>query len=86
MTARSRWSCPTLGPIRSGWRSWEDRDRIAQDLHDHVIQRLFATGLSVQVAARLTEEPGLSGALDSLVDPATVADAGAVVREAAWPT
>ena len=116
----------------------EDRDRIAQDLHDHVIQRLFATGLSVQVAARLTEEPELrerltrsaadlddtiqqirasifelrednepeslrttvlsiirqvrsllpseprvelSGALDSLVDPATVADAGAVVRE-----
>ena len=26
----------------------EDRDRIARDLHDHVIQRLFATGLSAQ--------------------------------------
>ena len=26
----------------------EDRDRIAEDLHDHVIQRLFATGLTVQ--------------------------------------
>ena len=26
----------------------EDRDRIARDLHDLVIQRLFATGLSVQ--------------------------------------
>jgi len=26
----------------------EDRDRIARDLHDHVIQRLFATGLTVQ--------------------------------------
>ena len=26
----------------------EDRDRIARDLHDHVIQRLFAAGLSVQ--------------------------------------
>lgn len=25
-----------------------DRDRIAQDLHDHVIQRLFATGMSLQ--------------------------------------
>jgi signal transduction histidine kinase len=37
----------------------EDRDRIAQDLHDHVIQRLFATGLSVQVAARLADEPEL---------------------------
>lgn len=26
----------------------EDRDRIARDLHDHVIQQLFATGLSLQ--------------------------------------
>jgi signal transduction histidine kinase len=26
----------------------EDRDRIARDLHDHVIQRLFAIGLTVQ--------------------------------------
>lgn len=33
----------------------EDRDRIAHDLHDHVIQRLFAAGLSLQAAtARLT--------------------------------
>ena len=27
---------------------FEERDRIAADLHDHVIQRLFATGLSLQ--------------------------------------
>jgi signal transduction histidine kinase len=33
----------------------EDRDRIARDLHDHVIQRLFAAGLSLQ---------GLAGRLD----------------------
>jgi len=26
----------------------EDRDRIARDLHDHVVQRLFAAGLSLQ--------------------------------------
>jgi signal transduction histidine kinase len=26
----------------------EDRDRVASDLHDHVIQRLFAAGLSLQ--------------------------------------
>lgn len=32
----------------------QDRDRIARDLHDHVIQRLFAIGLSVQsIAASL---------------------------------
>lgn len=29
-----------------------DRDRIAGDLHDHVIQRLFATGLSLQGTVR----------------------------------
>jgi signal transduction histidine kinase len=30
----------------------EDRDRIAADLHDHVIQRLFAAGLSLQSVAK----------------------------------
>lgn len=29
----------------------EDRSRIARDLHDHVIQRLFAIGLNLQAAA-----------------------------------
>ncbi|MBW3086416.1 Oxygen sensor histidine kinase response regulator DevS/DosS [Austwickia sp. TVS 96-490-7B] len=33
----------------------EDRDRIARDMHDHVIQRLYATGLSLQSAARRTD-------------------------------
>jgi signal transduction histidine kinase len=27
---------------------YEDRDRIARDLHDHVIQRVFASGLALQ--------------------------------------
>ena len=31
----------------------EDRDRIARDLHDHVIQQLFAIGLSLQGLAAL---------------------------------
>ncbi len=35
----------------------EDRDRIARDLHDSVIQRLFAIGLSLQGTARLVERP-----------------------------
>ncbi len=35
----------------------EDRDRIARDLHDLVIQRLFATGLSLQgLESRLDDE------------------------------
>jgi len=33
-----------------------DRDRIARDLHDLVIQRLFAAGLSVQSLTRFTKE------------------------------
>jgi signal transduction histidine kinase len=31
---------------------FEDRSRIARDLHDHVIQQLFATGLELQNVAR----------------------------------
>jgi signal transduction histidine kinase len=34
----------------------EDQERIARDLHDTVIQRLFATGLSLQGATRLIRE------------------------------
>jgi signal transduction histidine kinase len=35
----------------------EDRDRIAMDLHDHVIQELFAIGLSLEgTAAQLSED------------------------------
>ena len=46
----------------------EDRDRIARDMHDHVIQRLFATGLSLQSASRLTEHPTVRTRLDDAVD------------------
>jgi signal transduction histidine kinase len=34
-----------------------DRDRIARDLHDHVIQRLFATGLQLQGTLRRLADP-----------------------------
>jgi signal transduction histidine kinase len=38
---------------------FEDRDRIARDLHDLVIQRLYATGMQLEGAARLIDEhPG----------------------------
>lgn len=33
----------------------EDRDRIARDLHDHVIQRLFSAGMTIQGVAGLRE-------------------------------
>ncbi|MFE6502438.1 GAF domain-containing protein [Kitasatospora sp. NPDC057738] len=38
----------------------EDRDRIARDLHDLAIQRLFATGMTLQSAGRLIESQAAS--------------------------
>lgn len=35
----------------------DERERIARDLHDDVIQRLFATGLSLQAVAQMVKEP-----------------------------
>ncbi|MHB1718795.1 MAG: GAF domain-containing sensor histidine kinase [Acidimicrobiales bacterium] len=35
----------------------EERERIARNLHDTVIQRLFAVGLSLQSSLRLVEQP-----------------------------
>lgn len=47
----------------------EDRDRIARDLHDHVIQQLFATGLSLQGALqRPGDEETIRTVLDNSVD------------------
>ena len=45
----------------------EDRDRIARDLHDHVIQRLFAIGLTVQGLAVAGGNEQQSRKLDQVV-------------------
>ncbi len=45
----------------------EDRDRIARDLHDLVIQRLFAIGLSIQSAAREATKPTVRERLEHVV-------------------
>ncbi len=45
-----------------------DRERIARDLHDLVIQRLFATGLHLQGARRFATGDEVRGRLDSAVD------------------
>ncbi len=47
---------------------FEDRDRIGRDLHDLVIQRLFAVGLSLQSTARATGSAELTDKLDAAVD------------------
>lgn len=53
-----------------------DRDRIARDLHDHVIQRLFAVGLSLQGTVPRTREPEVQQRLSEAVD-----DLQAVIQE-----
>lgn len=45
----------------------EDRDRIARDLHDTVIQRIFAVALSLQAASGVTRDPDLAGRLQTAV-------------------
>jgi len=46
----------------------QDRDRIARDLHDLVIQRLYATGMSLQGAMPLIARPEASDRVSSAVD------------------
>lgn len=46
----------------------EDRARIARDLHDHVIQQLFAAGMTVQGVAVGLPDSGPAKMLDKVVD------------------
>jgi signal transduction histidine kinase len=47
---------------------FEDRDRIARDLHDLVIQRLYATGISLQGAVGLIGAPEVANRVSQAVD------------------
>jgi signal transduction histidine kinase len=44
-----------------------DRERIARDLHDTVIQRLFATGLALQSSLPLVDNPDLRDRLEDAI-------------------
>ncbi|MFJ2738156.1 GAF domain-containing sensor histidine kinase [Streptomyces sp. NPDC087440] len=46
----------------------EERDRIARDLHDLAIQRLFATGMTLQSVERLVEHPQATERIGRAVD------------------
>jgi signal transduction histidine kinase len=46
----------------------EDRDRIARDLHDHVIQRLFVTGMSLQGSLRRITDKEVRGRVTTAVE------------------
>jgi signal transduction histidine kinase len=54
----------------------QDRDRIARDLHDHVIQRLFAAGLRIQSVAAMAKELPVAGRLGEVVN-----DLDATIRQ-----
>jgi signal transduction histidine kinase len=54
----------------------EDRDRIARDMHDHVIGRLFAAGMSAHGLTRWITDPAGRRKLSSHVD-----DLDAVIRD-----
>ncbi|MFE6183436.1 GAF domain-containing protein [Streptomyces sp. NPDC056465] len=47
---------------------YEDRDRIARDLHDLVIQRLFATGIMLEGAQRRSPVPAVQAGIGRAVD------------------
>jgi signal transduction histidine kinase len=61
---------------RAALAVFADRDRIARDLHDLVIQRLFATGLSLQGTARLAESSDVEQRIRSSVN-----DLDATIRD-----
>jgi signal transduction histidine kinase len=55
----------------------EDRERIAQELHDGVIQSLFAVGMGLQAAGAMTDDPEtVRGRLDAAVN-----DVDRVIRD-----
>ncbi len=55
---------------------FEDRDRIARDLHDLVIQRLYASGLRLQGTLRLIDDEQASSRVQAAID-----DLDATIRE-----
>lgn len=54
----------------------EERERIARDLHDDVIQRLFAAGLSLQSTALMSNQPIVTERLEQ-----TVSDLDVTIRQ-----
>ena len=47
---------------------YEDRDRIARDLHDLVIQRLYATGMSLEGTMSMITRPEVASRITNAVD------------------
>lgn len=60
-----------------------DRERIAHGLHDHVIKRLFATGLDLQSAIARSRSPDMTNRLSTTLDDlqSTIKDIRAIIFE-----
>jgi signal transduction histidine kinase len=60
---------------------FEDRDRIARDLHDLVIQRLYATGMSLEGIMPMITRPEVKSRVSNAVDAmdATIKDIRATI-------
>ncbi|MGW4074764.1 sensor histidine kinase [Streptomyces asiaticus] len=54
----------------------EERDRIARDLHDLVVQRLFATGMLLESAERQSDAPAVRERIERAVE-----ELGATIQE-----
>ena len=67
---------------------FSDRDRIGRDLHDLVIQRLFAIGLTLEGAARLAVRPEAAQRISTAVDDidTTIKDIRRTIFELSAPT
>ena len=61
----------------------DDRDRIARDLHDRVIQRIFAVGMTLQGVSRMPDPTQARNRIDRAVDEldATIAEIRSTIFE-----
>jgi signal transduction histidine kinase len=61
----------------------DERDRIARDLHDRVIQRIFAVGMTLQGVSRMSDPAQASIRIDRAVDEldATIAEIRSTIFE-----
>lgn len=57
-----------LSAARGRLRVMDERDRIARDLHDTVIQQLFATGMTLQASLAAIEDLDVSETVSKCVD------------------
>ena len=55
-----------LATARAQQEVLAERDRMARDLHDSVIQRLFAAGMALQGTAGLRERAGIAARVDAV--------------------